>query len=185
MWPHRPERVARIPALCRRTPRRFAEGGGADERAGARFVGSSSTPDQQATARSMATLDQRLVELLSNRPLATRNKRPPRLDSSPYPQRFLDSMENSARPDQRLASPGSQRAIFGQRLLRKGGLGYGPTLGHAPSPQEPDAGTLWGYYTVELRRAFGNHRMTPARVNRRMRKPACPVVWKGHGAQSP
>jgi hypothetical protein len=27
--------------------------------------------------------------------------------------------------------------------------------------------------------------MTTALFNRRMRKTACPVVWKGHGAQSP
>jgi hypothetical protein len=27
--------------------------------------------------------------------------------------------------------------------------------------------------------------MTSAGFNRRMRKTACPVVWKGHGVQSP
>ncbi len=27
--------------------------------------------------------------------------------------------------------------------------------------------------------------MTSAGFNRRMRKTACPVVWKGHGAESP
>ncbi len=27
--------------------------------------------------------------------------------------------------------------------------------------------------------------MTPAVSNRRMRKTACPVVWKGHGAKAP
>ena len=30
-----------------------------------------------------------------------------------------------------------------------------------------------------------SHRLKEAWINRRMRKTACPVVWKGHGAQSP
>jgi hypothetical protein len=31
----------------------------------------------------------------------------------------------------------------------------------------------------------GSRKLTPALFNRRMRKTACPVVWKGHGVQIP
>jgi hypothetical protein len=52
----------------------------------------------------------------------------------------------------------------------------------APSPEEQHPATLWVYHPVE---SDGGTTMTAACFNRRMRKTARPVVWKGRGAQSP
>ncbi len=46
---------------------------------------------------------------------------------------------------------------------------------------ETKAGANYVYHVFVLQTS----EMTDAQFNRRMRKTACPVVWKGHGVQSP
>ena len=51
--------------------------------------------------------------------------------------------------------------------------------GPVVQPSQPDRGH------AEAKAPRSNYRKRATRFNRRMLKTACPVVWEGHGAQSP
>ena len=76
----------------------------------------------------------------------------------------------------------SEGANTGHRLYRVRGLGRRPLSCDASSAVQRHAEPFRVCHSMGLRRGTP---MTSAGFNRRMRKTACPVVWRGHGVQSP
>jgi len=95
-----------------------------------------------------------------------------------------------ARPADRLQGRGGGTAGgpgpgAGASLQRAGGMGDGPPTDRRASPEKPDPCPLRLHPAMGSRARTGSDPMTRARFNRRMRKTARLVVWKGRGAQSP
>jgi len=97
-------------------------------------------------------------------------------------QMLLAALENPARAPKCSAAARGQRPGTGQLLLQQRGLADGPPLGSAPGSLEQNTRPTWVPYTLEF---CGGTSVTSAGFNRRMRKTARPVVWKGCGAKSP
>src|ERR1035437_1562491 len=123
-----------------------------------------------------------LVELLPTRRLAAGSARPQRLDSAAHAQMLLAAVENAAGPSQRAQEIGCERARPGQRLVCQRGMADGAALRAATIAEEQDTGEVRTHHPLEFR---GGRQLTAAGFNRRMRKTARPVVWKGQGAKSP
>lgn len=120
-----------------------------------------------------------------NRPTAggvARSHRPERMDPASHAQMFLAEVENAARTLQRAQAIGRSKTLLGQRLECQGSMADGAALRDATRAEEPNAQAIWIHHPLGNR---GGMQVISAGFNRRMRKTARPLVWKGHGAQSP
>src|SRR5208283_1544581 len=101
------------------------------------------------------------------------------LDSETDAQMLLAALARQERAQEETPTAGYPRSGAQDRFQRSGSLAGGQ-VSHAPSSTiQQNAAPLRLLTTIRARGP------SAAGFNRRMLKTACPVVWEGHGAQSP
>ena len=130
----------------------------------------------------MEEIHNRLVGILRKSRHLAGSKRPLRVDKATHTQMLLAKVENASRTHQYVETPRHKRTLAWTGVYRSGGMVCSSLVDNTQSTVQQDSQKIWIRYTVGTG-IGGNADL--AQPNRRMRKTACPVVWKVYGLKCP
>ena len=150
-WTDRRKRTTRPSTGRRRNDLDRAEKHPANESQSARTLGSPPKPEQRATARPMAGLHPRMVELLQAGRKAVGSGRPERMDPPPHAKVLLATLEHTQRAAQRPTPPRRRTKGVRSGLQRVGSMADSPATANESGPIQQATSTIRVHLAMDLR----------------------------------